>query len=204
MTKYLLTTIIILTTTTFIARGMELPPPDKSKGDYKQLPENKNKLNEKLLKAARAGDQKEVEKLLSKGANINAQDRADATLFKDAPLLIGATPLIIAAYNFAFENMKDSRQKNKDLAIFLVNRGADFTKVTSKGENALMMAVQASSPESLSLVSLLVEKGIDIQAKNNEGKTAYDLAKANCLPSDYQLVDPTQDVVNFLLKQFAR
>ena len=59
--------------------------------------------------------------------------------------------------------------KNKDLATFLIQKGADVNYKDAQGNTLLHLAVQNKDKE---MVLLLLENGADVNAQNREGKSA--------------------------------
>ena len=76
-----------------------------------------------------------AEALIKKGAMINVRDT------------LGFTPLLLALTG-----------GNLDLAKLLIERGADLTVSTRKGESALSLAEKIQSPEGAEIVDLLKSK----------------------------------------------
>lgn len=75
---------------------------------------------------------------------------------------------------------------NGDLAVvrFLISKGADVNIANTYGQTALMYAVKDHNNEKdrASIVSLLLEHGADIHARNKEGQGLEDLARNSSPP----------------------
>lgn len=71
----------------------------------------------------------------------------------------------------------------KDVALYLIGKGADVNAVDSSGKTPLMLAVWR---ENLELAKLLISKGANHKIKNQEGLSAADMAE---LTGDGDLID---------------
>jgi len=120
-----------------------------------------------------------IEKLLARGANVNAQLKAQqpyrAKLDRgtDTVLTTGSTPLLRAA-------------KAGDVAAMrlLLAKGADPTLATTAGVNPLMAAAgvgtkeedttgrSKTEPDAIKAMTLLLDAGLDVNAVDNAGRTA--------------------------------
>jgi ankyrin repeat protein len=85
--------------------------------------------------------------LLKGGADVNARDEA------------GSTPLLLAA----------EKNNSIDLLMKLIENGADINVENSKGMTAFSRAVNSQASE---VVKLLLQKDVDVDAKNKAGRTA--------------------------------
>ena len=111
----------------------------------------KKALNEKLLRACRAGKYDSALKLLEEGADVNARDN------------IGYTPL-----------MRACEGGHTDIAEELLARGADINAKGPLDRTALRSAVSSGDVKT---TKLLIRKGADVKAKDVTGKTAFDYDK---------------------------
>ena len=120
-----------------------------------------------------------IEKLLARGANVNAQlvsqqaYRAKLDRGTDTVLTTGSTPLMRAA-------------KAGDVAAMrlLLEKGADPTLATRAGVNPLMIAAGVGTKEedttgrskteadAIKAITLLLDRGLDINAADTTGRTA--------------------------------
>jgi ankyrin repeat protein len=84
----------------------------------------------------------EVRDALKNGGEINSREHL---------LLNGDTALIMAA-----------KRRNREMASFLIEQGADINATNYQGDTALIMAIRIIDPE---MVKLLVEQGANINAE---------------------------------------
>jgi serine/threonine protein kinase len=109
-----------------------------------------------LFEAARIGDARLVEALLSRGANVNARSRS------------GSTPLTEAAI-----------YGRVDLARLLLDRGAAIDAANNDGRTAL---IEAGMRGDLPMVQLLLGRGADPKRSDSHGKTALAYAQEEGYP----------------------
>jgi hypothetical protein len=102
--------------------------------------------------AAKGGDLREVEALLSKGADVNEKG------------LMGASPLYEAILYQAPFNIVQT----------LIDKGADVNRGLINGWRPIHLAVQNNDE---ALVKLLLERGADTAARNGHGKTPLRIAE---------------------------
>lgn len=130
---------------------------------------------ELLNAAARGGHLAIIEYLYSKGVDINDQVHNGELNYFDNPLMTAA------------------RYGQSDVVNFLIDKGADINFRNQNGDTALMYAAmidefdlkryakstkKTSPRDNMSVIRALVKNGADINAKNNQGKTAlYELIK---------------------------
>ena len=107
-------------------------------------------INAKLLEAANAGDATEVERLLEKGADVNAKA-------KD-----GMTALMAAAL---FDHT--------EIAEALIGAGADVNVKAEEGLTALMLAAAYGH---IKTVRILIDAGARVDAETQKSTTAVMLA----------------------------
>ena len=102
--------------------------------------------------AAKTGDLREVEALLSKGADVNEKG------------LFGASPLYEAIhYHAPF-----------DIVQTLINKGADVNRGLTNGWRPIHVAVRNNDAD---VVKLLLERGVNITVPNPFGKTPLNMAE---------------------------
>ena len=136
-------------------------------------------LNTLLLRAAKAGDQAEVQTLLEKGADPNSRDKDGST-----PLIwmasLGLTDSVLALLEKgAYVNAKDrtgwtalmgaARKGHSDTVRALLEKGAYVDAQDNNGWTALMSAAASPRPET---VRALLEKGANVNATDKTGWTA--------------------------------
>jgi ankyrin repeat protein len=105
--------------------------------------------NEALIEAIRKSDLKHVQKILNKGADVNAKDEH------------GSPALVLAA--------ESDRRGRMELVKLLLEKGADVNAKTKSGRTTLMEAARRGPAE---LVNLLLDRGADVNVKDESGETA--------------------------------
>ncbi|XP_071111398.1 cyclin-dependent kinase 4 inhibitor C-like isoform X2 [Haliotis cracherodii] len=109
-----------------------------------------------LYVASWAGDLKKVKRLLSRGVDVNCR--------------MGSwTPVMEAA-----------EQGHRDVVELLVSKGADVSLVDKYGYNTLHLACRGGDFETVKFVLSL--NVVDIDARNNDGETAADVARSEGHP----------------------
>ena len=150
-----------------------------------------------LQLAANDGDVAKLVQLLRAGADVNgrcafrdwtalhaAADRGQAAAaqvliehgakvdLKDAD---GFTPLHVTGTQPSGKPQpKASEAGRNDVAVLLLNRGANANATTSHGDNALHCAVNS---DNATLVRILLERGADSAHRDDDGYTPVDLAR---------------------------
>lgn len=107
-----------------------------------------------MHKAVRAGDMREVQKLI-------AANRGMVNIRNE----LGSTPLHIAAGNSA-----------ADIARLLLDKGADLNAKDNNGATPLHIAAFSGHKAN---VELFLAQGANVHARDNNGKTARDYAEAS-------------------------
>jgi hypothetical protein len=136
-----------------------------------------------LFVAVETGDLEIVQLLLDAGAKVNARSSNKRT-----PLMqidSDATPELVdlLVRNGAKLNLTDKENNTALIAAInnwapaaavqaLIRAGSDARVANKSGRTALM---EAAERDDLDIVKLLVEVGADVNAKDDEGETAYDM-----------------------------
>lgn len=143
-------------------------------------------VTEMLSKAARTGDLKNVESLITAGVNPNTPNQDDRTPLYYAALFDRGevTALLLASKadpNFRAGSGAHGGEQtplqiaasmgNLHVASMLIDAGANVRAITDTGRTALHFAVLGSH---LDLTRLLIEKGAVIDARDAEGTSALD------------------------------
>lgn len=103
-------------------------------------------INKNLMTAIETGKVTFVQKMLDKGADVNAKNNTEMTV------------LMLAA-----------GKGHKDVVDFLLKKGADINATDDRGKTALMYAVIESNA---AIVQTLLNYGADVNAKDSDGVTA--------------------------------
>lgn len=147
-----------------------------------------NSANELITKAARLGDLRSVESLLSAGVDPNVSDQdGRRPLYYAASFNHNEVAALLLAHHADPNKWAGSRTPgsefpqaplqiaaymgNLNLASLLVSAGADVNAQTQTGRTALQFAVVGSH---LDLIRFLIEKGADLSERDAEGTSALD------------------------------
>ncbi|GAA4344076.1 ankyrin repeat domain-containing protein [Flaviaesturariibacter amylovorans] len=130
-----------------------------------------------VVRAARAGDVKKLERLLARGADINEQD------------IDGNTPLMAALLAWQYA-----------AAHLLLARGADVALRDREGHTALMWAAYRNRPE---LVQQLLQAGADPNARTNSGEAVLLFALSGPYPLAEARPNGSAAVVELLIRAGA-
>ena len=124
-----------------------------------------------LIEAIDDNDTDLVIELLNKGVDVNYQEDT-----------IGESPLMTA-----------SVQGNKKIVDILLNAGADVNLIDKVGNNALIYAIPLQYGiyygNNDLIVKTLLKHGINPLHKNNDGRSAYDIAMAFGHRSAYDILE---------------
>jgi len=171
-----------------------------------------SRLNRDLLESASDGDIPEILRLLSQGADANAQVRGDGT-----PLIAAAREGHIDAVKLLLERGADvnlgiegdgnplimaAREGHLQVVSLLLDRGADINMVVPSDENAL---IQAAGEGRLNVVKLLVERGADVNIEVNVQRGDGTALKTEVRSAVRMAAKGRHgDVVSYLLSKGAR
>ena len=120
--------------------------------------------------------------LLDKGADVNARatwdgtpltDAADSNNLPLAELLVDRGANVNATCPFGCTCLHHA-VSSKNVAEFLITKGADVNIKDNNGRTPLNWAVRRRHKD---VVELLIAKGADVNAKNNEGETPLSIAE---------------------------
>jgi hypothetical protein len=102
-----------------------------------------------------------IEKLLAKGADINAQDQDGVT-----PLIAS---IIYAPQPFMVQYMPEKDKRAAEIPLLLIEKGADPDRADNAGNTPLIYAVTGSHAP---VVEALLKRGADPNRADNYGRTA--------------------------------
>lgn len=140
-----------------------------------------------------------VRLLIDKGADVNK-----VRLYSQRT----STPLSLIASQHAFiPETEDTLRNRLDIAKSLVARGADVNFHESRtGLTLLMLAAKQGADANM--FTFLIQSGADVLAKNDEGKTIYDMLsdKNSKLDSSYYmpLLPPRPSMASKVMSLFSR
>ncbi len=131
-----------------------------------------------------AEDPEMIEYLISLGADVNQMSNRGTVLSRaasdgDAPLVAlllshGADPELADEQWGRTPLHKAIAEEHEDVAVMLIEHGADIQARDNRQRTPLHLAAQAGS---LALVSMLIEHGADVDSRNDSDHTPMDLAR---------------------------
>lgn len=170
------------------------------------MPSSQEDLNHSLVQSTIYGDVECMKSSLSLGANVNATDDDGVSVLfhavcngNDSRYSVDVVKAILTKELNINEVRYDDKYTallvaikagRNDIAIILIESGADFNLKSSVGETALTVAATGGD---VMLVSSLISHGADIEETTEQGYTPLMFAAYN---DEYELVD-------FLLKSGA-
>ena len=105
--------------------------------------------------AGSSADPEVLRTLIRAGANVNATSRN------------GGTPLFSAA----------ATNENPEIFTVLINAGAKLnTRLARSGDTPLMLNAGLTSGPDPEVLTVLINAGAEVNARNNQGRTALDIA----------------------------
>lgn len=108
--------------------------------------------------------------LIELGASVNVAAGTDRV----TPIMVAASQLAVGEAAKEIERRQGLR--STDIAIALIERGANVNAANAHGVTPLMIAAARGN---LPMIGLLLEAGADPAAKSKAGKTAIDIAREN-------------------------
>ena len=144
-----------------------------------------------LIAAASCGHIGIVKILVDRGANINSQDNHGNT----------ALMRIIQCYNH-----REFECYYHDIFIYLIEKGADIHVKNNENQTALLHSADSGYPESTEEMSILIDKGAEIDIQDVYGNTplmySYQIDKVKILlakGADYNFIgDEGETFINLL------
>lgn len=114
-----------------------------------------------LHAAVDEGTVAEVVALLEAGADVDAVNK------------YGETPLHLAAAHASESTGKSAPEKGK----LLIEAGADIEAVDKYGARPIHILVEGFGDETLALLQILIDAGVDVNARNDDGYTPFFMAR---------------------------
>ncbi|MFH2058964.1 MAG: ankyrin repeat domain-containing protein [Pseudomonadota bacterium] len=171
----LLLSVSIVYTAIFISPKMEQHKQQKFKAlqDAKILDSDVND----MFLALYADDIKTVSQKLEQGIDVNAKNDTGQTLLHATQNIDMVKMLISKGANVNAiddDSMTPMFNKDIDLIKVLVEAGANITHRTQKGNTTVMWYAYSGYMEA---IEHMISLGVDVNAKNQDGQTAYDIAE---------------------------
>lgn len=132
--------------------------------------------NQQLIDAIKNADLAQIEKAISRGADINYADTN------------GDSCLMVACRAFVVQD-----KVKFQIVDTLISHGADINHTNTKGRSAIIYAIVCNEYQ---VVEALVQRGASINNSDNDGRT----------PLDYALVDNSKgkNIADFLIDHGAK
>jgi len=129
-----------------------------------------------LLKAAWNGDEKMFDALLAQGASVDIRSRDGRTpLFgATASGSLGLVKKLVEKKEGKTPLMLSARSSYPEIALYLLEQGADPDIVDSKGRNALLYALWDRNIE---VIRSLIQYGSNLDQVDNDGHATFDIAR---------------------------
>lgn len=154
----------------------------KQKGGEDEEEKKQERLDTSLSSAARIGSKKFVERVLKKGANVNAKTNMYTSgSFYEPPLIEAA------------------QYGNTEIVLMLLDNGADVNIKGEFGNTALMAIINLRSHPEIyekqkEIIKILLNAGIDVNIEDQYGRTAFELAEL------YELDDIAKLLREYIVK----
>ena len=137
-----------------------------------------------MMRAARAGDHEVIRLLLAKGANATLTTKS------------GTNALMFAAgIGYRDKNTRGSESDALETVKVMMAAGLDLKQTNTMGENALHGAALRGAD---TIVSFLIDQGMDVNATSKQGYTPLDVAMGKTIV--LQLPVPQESTVALLKK----
>jgi ankyrin repeat protein len=117
-----------------------------------------------LMYAAELGNDKIVELLLSKGADINKKENS-----KEGETALHYASMREGKYDVGGEDQDEIDKKYWKTRVLLLSHGADVNAINGLGETPLYAAIRTETKRDLDYVKLLLSKGAKVNIKNKFG-----------------------------------
>lgn len=148
--------------------------------------ETLNKKEYNIILSARRGSLSGVDKALKTGDDINTKDQFDRT-----PLMVSVLNRYISVVEYLIKQGANVNLQDKDgrtslmmastmrIINALLNAGADVNITSNKGENVIMdhLTYESKSEKFIEYLLLFLEKGLNLDQRNNKGENLYDMIK---------------------------
>lgn len=149
-----------------------------------------------LLVASQSGDKEIVKALLEAGADLQATDNLSRTALHVACRRMDADQgQLLRNYGSAPAG-GNKPACNAAMVEFLLESGANPLAMDNEGNMPLHLLVRQRDAETLKCIDLLMAKGADVNAVNNQMRTPFFVS--SCVTNG-QFVNPNQELLKYLI-----